>query len=39
MPTRSLHTTAETIYGPDLEATVHLLARLLETAHEVDLSY
>jgi len=39
VPTRYLHTTVETIYGPDLEATVDLLARFLETAHEVDLSY
>jgi len=39
VPTRYLHTTVETIYGPDLEATVDLLARFLETAHEVDLTY
>jgi endoglucanase len=39
VPTRYLHSTVETIYGPDLEATVDLTARLLETAHEVDLTY
>jgi endoglucanase len=39
VPTRYLHSTVETIYGPDLEATVDLLARFLETAHEVDLTY
>lgn len=39
IPTRYLHSTVETIYGPDLEAVVDLLARFLETAHEVDLSY
>ena len=39
IPTRYLHTTVETIYAPDLEAVVDLLARFLETAHEVDLSY
>lgn len=39
IPTRYLHSTVETIYGPDLEAVVDLLARFLETAHEVDLEY
>jgi putative aminopeptidase FrvX len=39
VPTRYLHSTVETLYGPDLEATVDLLARFLETAHEVDLTY
>jgi endoglucanase len=39
VPARYLHTTVETVYGPDLEATVDLLARFLETAHEVDLAY
>jgi endoglucanase len=39
IPTRYLHSVVETIYAPDLEATVDLLARFLETAHEVDLSY
>ncbi len=39
VPTRYIHSTVETIYGPDLEATVHLLARFLEVAHEVDLTY
>ena len=39
IPTRYLHSTVETIYGPDLEAVVDLLALFLETAHEVDLDY
>ncbi|MEM7261038.1 MAG: M42 family metallopeptidase [Planctomycetota bacterium] len=39
VPTRYVHSVVETIYGPDLEATVELLARFLETAHRVDLSY
>lgn len=39
IPTRYLHSAVETIYGPDLEAAVDLLARFLETAHEVDLEY
>ncbi|MEE2778190.1 MAG: M42 family metallopeptidase [Acidobacteriota bacterium] len=39
IPTRYLHSVVETIYGPDLEATVDLLARFLETVHDVDLSY
>ena len=39
IPTRYLHSTVETIYAPDLEATVDLTARLLETAHAVDLTY
>ena len=39
IPTRYLHSTVETIYGPDLEAVVDLLARFLETADEVDLEY
>ena len=39
IPTCYLHTTVETIYAPDLEAVIDLLARFLETAHEVDLSY
>jgi endoglucanase len=39
VPTRYLHSTVETIYGPDLEATVDLTARFLESAHQVDLSY
>ena len=39
IPTRYLHSTVETMYAPDLEAVVDLLARFLETAHEVDLEY
>ncbi len=39
IPTRYLHSVVETIYAPDLEATIDLLARLLETAHEIDLEY
>ena len=39
IPTRYLHSVVETVYGPDLEATVDLLARFLETVHDLDLSY
>lgn len=39
VPARYLHSVVETVHGPDLEATVDLLARFLETAHEVDLEY
>ncbi|MCA8960661.1 MAG: M42 family metallopeptidase [Planctomycetes bacterium] len=39
VPTRYVHSVVETIYGPDLEATVELLTRFLETAHTIDLTY
>ncbi len=39
VPTRYVHSVVETIYGPDLEATVELLVRFIETAHRVNLSY
>ena len=39
IPTRYLHSVVETVYAPDLEATIDLLARFLETAHTVDITY
>lgn len=39
VPTRYIHSVVETIHQTDLEATVELLVRFLEVAHQTDLTY
>jgi endoglucanase len=39
LPVRYVHTVNEMAYISDIDATVALVARFLETAHEVDLSW
>jgi endoglucanase len=39
IPTRYVHTVNETVHGADVEASINLLARYIEDAHNGDYSY